>query len=74
MRAHPMQHTAVLAALLAAGSSVVTAWQPSDWTITTDVLNRTSWEKQPFVANGYIGQRVPAGESVRRQLGNSVHF
>ncbi|GAA6025861.1 hypothetical protein JCM8202_002098 [Rhodotorula sphaerocarpa] len=60
MRAHPMQHTAVLAALLAAGSSVVTAWQPSDWTITTDVLNRTSWEKQPFVANGYIGQRVPA--------------
>ncbi|KAG8864784.1 alpha,alpha-trehalase ath1 [Tulasnella sp. 330] len=28
--------------------------------LTSTTFNRTSWEAQPYVANGYIGQRIPA--------------
>ncbi|KAK4056495.1 alpha,alpha-trehalase ath1 [Microbotryomycetes sp. JL221] len=28
--------------------------------LSTTTLNRTSWQRQPYVSNGYIGQRIPA--------------
>ncbi|GAA6060907.1 hypothetical protein JCM10212_003941 [Sporobolomyces blumeae] len=31
-----------------------------DWTLSTKELNRTAWQRQPYVSNGYIGQRIPA--------------
>ncbi|KAM0788656.1 hypothetical protein ACM66B_002758 [Microbotryomycetes sp. NB124-2] len=29
-------------------------------TLSTTAMNRTSWQRQPYVSNGYIGQRIPA--------------
>ena len=54
MRATNRQGTAALIAALAASHSFVAAWQPSDWTLTSTRWNRTAWEDQPYVANGYI--------------------
>ena len=62
MRSTNRQGTAALLAVLAASHSFVAAWQPSDWTLKSTRLNRTAWEDQPYVANGYIGQRLPAGQ------------
>ncbi|KAK4055789.1 alpha,alpha-trehalase ath1 [Microbotryomycetes sp. JL201] len=28
--------------------------------LSTTAMNRTSWQRQPYVSNGYIGQRIPA--------------
>ncbi|KAG8988480.1 alpha,alpha-trehalase ath1 [Tulasnella sp. JGI-2019a] len=30
------------------------------YVLTSTSFNRTAWEAQPYVANGYIGQRIPA--------------
>ncbi|GAA5880894.1 hypothetical protein JCM3774_003235 [Rhodotorula dairenensis] len=60
MRSHHRQGAAALIVALAASPSLVAAWQPSDWTLNSTKLNRTAWENQPYVANGYIGQRLPA--------------
>ncbi|GAA6009189.1 alpha,alpha-trehalase ATH1 [Rhodotorula paludigena] len=46
---------ATAVALLAA-----TAVAAPDWDLTTSDFNRTAWQKQAYVANGYIGQRIPA--------------
>ncbi|KZP31745.1 carbohydrate-binding module family 32 protein [Athelia psychrophila] len=45
---------AVIALPLAHASS------SSQWTLTTTTLDQSSFEVQPYVANGYIGQRIPA--------------
>ncbi|GAA5820821.1 hypothetical protein JCM3770_000353 [Rhodotorula araucariae] len=31
-----------------------------DYDLTTTEFNRTAWQRQPYVSNGYIGQRIPA--------------
>ncbi|BGP30989.1 alpha,alpha-trehalase ath1 [Rhodotorula toruloides] len=47
--------------LLAAAASIPLASTAQiDYKLSTTELNRTSWERQPYVANGYIGQRIPA--------------
>lgn len=46
--------------LLAAASVPLASAANNDYTLSTTELNRTSWERQPYVANGYIGQRIPA--------------
>ncbi|GAA5927993.1 alpha,alpha-trehalase ATH1 [Sporobolomyces koalae] len=48
--------------------TIALAGSAPDWTLSTSDLNRTSWERQPFVANGYIGQRVPAEGMGYRQV------
>lgn len=35
--------------------------QSVDYDLSTNEVNRTAWQRQPYVANGYIGQRIPAG-------------
>ncbi|GAA6018450.1 hypothetical protein JCM10207_000898 [Rhodosporidiobolus poonsookiae] len=30
------------------------------WTLTTTDFQRESWQTEPYVSNGYIGQRIPA--------------
>lgn len=62
MRCHRRHGATALIAVLATSPSLVAAWQPSDWTLNSTKLNRTAWENQPYVSNGYIGQRLPAGE------------
>ncbi|KAG0309487.1 alpha,alpha-trehalase ath1 [Dissophora globulifera] len=32
---------------------------PDEWTLTTTVINTTAFEREPYVANGYIGARLP---------------
>ncbi|GAA5981976.1 hypothetical protein JCM11641_006816 [Rhodosporidiobolus odoratus] len=49
----------LLVAAVAAGSWLVAA-QESKWTLSTTELQREAFETQPYVANGYIGQRIPA--------------
>ncbi|GAA5985292.1 hypothetical protein JCM5350_005577 [Sporobolomyces pararoseus] len=44
---------------LAASSSNSSSSTP-DWNLSTNELNRTAWQRQPYVSNGYISQRVPA--------------
>ncbi|GAA5893748.1 hypothetical protein JCM8208_001234 [Rhodotorula glutinis] len=34
--------------------------QSVDYDLSTNEVNRTSWQRQPYVSNGYIGQRIPA--------------
>ncbi|GAA5888338.1 hypothetical protein JCM5296_003292 [Sporobolomyces johnsonii] len=48
-------------ALLALASLAPAALNASDdWTLSTTEFNRTAWQTQAYVANGYIGQRIPA--------------
>ncbi|KII91942.1 carbohydrate-binding module family 32 protein [Plicaturopsis crispa FD-325 SS-3] len=47
--------------VLALGLCLFSGSRAADpWTLTGTNLNQTSWESQPYVANGYIGQRIPA--------------
>lgn len=39
-------------------SSLPTA--PFSWTLNSTTYNASSWQVQPYVANGYIGARLPA--------------
>lgn len=39
-----------------------TSSSESKWTLSTTDFVRDAWQVQPYVANGYIGQRIPAGE------------
>ncbi|GAA5834169.1 hypothetical protein JCM11251_000560 [Rhodosporidiobolus azoricus] len=41
-------------------SSTTTTTNSSRWTLSTTDFQRDSWQTQPYVANGYIGQRIPA--------------
>ena len=50
---------ATAALLLASAASA----QSVDYDLSTNEVNRTSWQRQPYVSNGYIGQRIPAGAS-----------
>ncbi|BGP23663.1 alpha,alpha-trehalase ath1 [Rhodotorula toruloides] len=55
--------------LLAVAASIPLASAAQiDYTLSTTELNRTSWERQPYVANGYIGQRIPAEGFGYRQV------
>lgn len=61
-----MRHSSSLLAV-AAGAvqltfAVAEAADASRWTLTSTTFNRTSFSVQPFVSNGYIGQRIPVGE------------
>ncbi|KAM0746041.1 hypothetical protein T439DRAFT_369600 [Meredithblackwellia eburnea MCA 4105] len=35
------------------------AFARPSYTLTSTNFSRTSWQRQPYVANGYIGQRIP---------------
>ncbi|BGP14872.1 hypothetical protein JCM10213_003772 [Rhodosporidiobolus nylandii] len=54
------QQTAVLAAAAATAAPSLVAGQDDQWTLSTADLQRDAWQVQPYVANGYIGQRIPA--------------
>ncbi|GAA5992775.1 hypothetical protein JCM10908_006927 [Rhodotorula pacifica] len=58
MRSYRQQGASAL--LVALAATHVAALQPSDYTLNSTKLNRTAWENQPYVSNGYIGQRLPA--------------
>lgn len=46
---------------LAASSLLIGLASPAvAYLLTSTSFNKTSWEAQPYVANGYIGQRIPA--------------
>lgn len=51
--------------LLALSSTAIAA---SQWTLTSTSLNQSSWQIQPYVANGYIGQRIPVEGFGYREL------
>ncbi|GAA5893369.1 alpha,alpha-trehalase ATH1 [Sporobolomyces salmoneus] len=55
------QQTVLRAAALASLTApLVLAASSPDWNLSTNELNRTAWQRQPYVANGYISQRIPA--------------
>ena len=45
-----------------------TAFAASKWTLSSTSLNQSSWQAQPYVANGYIGQRIPVEGFGYREL------
>lgn len=55
------QQTVLRAATLATIATAAVAASSPDWNLSTNELNRTAWQRQPYVANGYISQRIPAG-------------
>lgn len=68
MISSPLQLFAGFGCLLAVSPAVIAspalfsrADASSDgWTLTTNKINTTAFESQPYVANGYIGARLPA--------------
>ncbi|KAJ2960828.1 hypothetical protein NQZ79_g3891 [Umbelopsis isabellina] len=64
----PLQLFAGFGCLLAASPTVTaspTLFRRADassdgWTLSTNKINTTAFESQPYVANGYIGARLPA--------------
>jgi hypothetical protein len=64
----PLRLFASFGYLLAASSAVTaspTLFKRADassdgWTLSTKQINTTAFESQPYVANGYIGARLPA--------------
>lgn len=54
-----------LGVLLALSSTVIAT---SKWTLSSTFLNQSSWQIQPYVANGYIGQRIPVEGFGYREL------
>jgi len=55
------QQTVLRAATLATIATAAVAASSPDWNLSTNEMNRTAWQRQPYVANGYISQRIPAG-------------
>lgn len=44
----------------------------SEWTLTTDTLGTSAFQAEPYVANGYIGARLPVeGVGYRRYEPNN---
>ncbi|KAG0326265.1 alpha,alpha-trehalase ath1 [Dissophora globulifera] len=52
---------AVIAPAVLTSPILTNASGPSsdEWTLTTTVINTTAFEREPYVANGYIGARLP---------------
>jgi trehalose/maltose hydrolase-like predicted phosphorylase len=48
-----------LGAILTALATSVALASPTSFTLSTTNFNRTAFSVQPYVANGYIGQRIP---------------
>ncbi|GAA5883213.1 hypothetical protein JCM16303_007308 [Sporobolomyces ruberrimus] len=59
MRTTPKQFVLRTATIASIVAPLAVATSP-DWTLSTTELNRTAWQRQPYVANGYISQRIPA--------------
>ncbi|ORY91787.1 glycoside hydrolase family 65 protein [Leucosporidium creatinivorum] len=55
----PTSSLLTLAAVVAQLSTGAAAQDASSWTLTSTTFNRSSFTVQPFVSNGYIGQRIP---------------
>ncbi|GAA6008844.1 hypothetical protein JCM11491_003805 [Sporobolomyces phaffii] len=59
MLSSPKQTVLRSAALTGLVAPLFCAASP-DWTLSTTELNRTAWQRQPYVSNGYLSQRIPA--------------